>query len=146
MPDTPSSSSSSPQSAPEREPSREGGDIPSWRVEPAPDGRGAPPPQRQPLMPRNRRGTFIGILVALLAVNFILAFVTGSPEDRARVPYQPFFVDQVKAGNVEEISSTEQTIEGDLKKEASYTPPGGKAEKVDKFARPRSRPSSTPPI
>jgi cell division protease FtsH len=66
-------------------------------------------------------------------VNFILAFVTGSPEQRTRVPYQPFFVDQVKAGNVQEISSTEQTIEGDLKKEATYTPTGGKAEKVDKF-------------
>ena len=132
MPDTTSSSSSS-SSAPEREPSREGGEVPSWRVEPAPDGRGAPPPQRPPLMPRNRRGMFIGILVALLAVNFLLAFITGSPEDRTRVPYQPFFVDQVKAGNVEEISSTQQTIEGDLKKEASYTPPGGKAEKVDKF-------------
>jgi cell division protease FtsH len=84
-------------------------------------------------MPRNRRGTFIGVLVALLAVNFILAFVTGSPEQRTRVPYQPFFVDQVKAGNVQEISSTEQTIEGDLKKEATYTPTGGKPEKVDKF-------------
>src|SRR5512133_3330266 len=127
---SPSPSSSSPP--PEREQSREG-KIPSWRVEPAPDGRGAPPPQRPPLMPRNRRGTFIGVLVALLAVNFILAFVTGRPEQRTRVPYQPFFVDQVKAGNVQEISSTEQTIEGDLKKEATYTPPGGKAKKVDKF-------------
>src|SRR5512133_1972980 len=127
---SPSPSSSSPP--PEREAPREG-KIPSWRVEPAPDGRGAPPPQRPPLMPRNRRGTFIGVLVALLAVNFILAFVTGRPEQRTRVPYQPFFVDQVKAGNVQEISSTEQTIEGDLKKEATYTPPGGKAEKVDKF-------------
>jgi cell division protease FtsH len=131
MPDSSSSPASS-TPTPEREQPREG-KIPSWRVEPAPDGRGAPPPQRPPLMPRNRRGTFIGVLVALLAVNFILAFVTGSPEQRARVPYQPFFVDQVKAGNVEEISSTEQTIEGDLKKEATYTPPGGKAKKVDKF-------------
>jgi cell division protease FtsH len=49
------------------------------------------------------------------------------------VPYQPFFVEQVKAGNVQEISSQEQTIEGDLKKKATYTPPGGKAETVDKF-------------
>jgi cell division protease FtsH len=132
MPDTTSSSSSS-SSAPEREQSREGGDIPSWRVEPAPDGRGAPPPQRPPLMPRNRRGTFIGILVALLAVNFILAFITGSPEERTRVPYQPFFLEQVRTGNVKEISSTEQTIDGTLKKEATYTPPDGKAKKVDKF-------------
>src|SRR5512133_3683640 len=127
---SPSPSSSSPP--PEREAPREG-KIPSWRVEPAPDGRGAPPPQRPPLMPRNRRGTFIGVLVALLAVNFILAFVTGSPEQRTRVPYQPFFLEQVRQGNVQEISSQEQTIEGDLKKPAKYTPPDAKPETVDKF-------------
>ena len=82
MPDSPPSPL---PAAPEREQPREG-NIPSWRVEPAPDGRGAPPPQRPPLMPRNRRGTFIGVLVALLALNFILALVTGSPEQRTRVP------------------------------------------------------------
>ena len=123
---------SPPPPAPEREHSREG-NVPSWRVEPAPDGRGAPPPQRPPLMPRNRRGTFIGVLVALLAVNFLLALVTGSPEQRTRIPYEPFFVDQVRAANVQEISSTDQTIEGTLKKKATYTPPGGKPKTVDKF-------------
>src|SRR6478736_3471226 len=119
MPDsTPSSSTQAPDR--EQPPS---GERPSWRVEPAPDGRGAPPPQRPPLMPRNRRGTFIGVLVALLAVNLILALVTGNPAERTRIPYQPFFVDQVRNGNVEEISSTAQTIEGTLKKKATYTPP-----------------------
>jgi cell division protease FtsH len=118
--------------APEREQPREG-KIPSWRVEPAPDGRGAPPPPRPPLMPRNRRGTFIGILVALLALNFILALATGGPETRTRIPYEPFFIDQLRASNVQEISSTDQTIEGTLKKKAEYTPPGGKPKTVDKF-------------
>jgi cell division protease FtsH len=84
-------------------------------------------------MPRNRRGTFIGVLVALLALNFILALATGGPEQRTRIPYEPFFIDQVRAGNVQEISSTDQTIEGTLKKKASYTPPGGKPKTVDKF-------------
>jgi cell division protease FtsH len=131
MPDsTPSSSTQAPDR--EQPPT---GDRPSWRVEPAPDGRGAPPQQRPPLMPRNRRGTFIGVLVALLAVNLLLALVTGNPAERTRVPYQPFFLDQVRNGNVQEISSTEQTIEGELKKQATYTPPGDKPEpkKVDKF-------------
>src|SRR6476469_1533329 len=129
MPDqTPSSSTQAPDR--EQPPS---GERPSWRVDPAPDGRGAPPPQRPPLMPRNRRGTFIGVLVALLAVNFILAFVTGSPEQRTRIPYEPFFIDQVRAANGQEISSTDQTIEGTLKKKATYTPPGGKAKTVEKF-------------
>jgi cell division protease FtsH len=131
MPDTSPASSSS--NAPERPaPSRES-KPPSWRVEPAPDGRGAPPPGRPPIMPRNRRGTFIGILLALLAVNFILALVTSRPTERTQVPYQPFFTQQVQQGNVQEISSQEQTIEGDLKKPATYTPTGGKPETVDKF-------------
>jgi cell division protease FtsH len=118
--------------APPADRRREGGNRPSWKVEPAPDGRGAPE-QRPPLMPRNRRGTWIAILVALLAVNFIFALATSQPTKRTRVPYQPFFVQQVQAGNVQEISSQDQTIEGDLKKEATFTPPGDKAEKVDKF-------------
>jgi cell division protease FtsH len=127
----PDSSPSASSKAPER-PAHDD-KPPSWRVEPAPDGRGAPPPKRPPIMPRQRRGTFIAILLALLAVNLILALVTSKPTERTRVPYQPFFVEQVKAGNVQEISSQEQTIEGDLKKPANYTPTGGKTEKVDKF-------------
>jgi cell division protease FtsH len=122
--------------APERPTQQSRGDEhkpPSWRVEPAPDGRGAPPAKPPPMVPRNRRGMFLGILVALLVVNFILALATSQPTQRTRVPYQPFFVDQVRAGNVQEISSQDQTIEGDLKKPATYTPTGEKAEKVDKF-------------
>ena len=50
------------------------------------------------------------------------------------MPYQPFFVDQVKAGNVSEISSQQDSIEGQLKHEASYDPPGNaKPVKVTKF-------------
>ena len=40
------------------------------------------------------------------------------------MPYQPFFVDQVEAGNVEAISSQGDSIEGDLNNEATYDPPG----------------------
>jgi cell division protease FtsH len=132
MPD-PSPASST--NAPERPTQSRGGEQkpPSWRVEPAPDGRGAPPQKPPPMLPRNRRGTFLGILVALLVVNFVLALATSQPTERTRVPYQPFFLEQVRTGNVQEISSREQTIEGELKKPASYTPPGKKAKKVDKF-------------
>ncbi|HEX2359558.1 MAG TPA: ATP-dependent zinc metalloprotease FtsH [Solirubrobacterales bacterium] len=74
------------------------------------------------MIPRNR--TFILILVGLLVVNVLISFLTGGPGDRERVPYQPFFVDQVQAGNVSEISSQEDSIEGTLKSETSYDPPG----------------------
>ena len=54
----------------------------------------------------------------------MISFVTSGPAERQRIPYQPFFVDQVKAGNVSEISSQEDSIEGELKQEATYDPPG----------------------
>jgi cell division protease FtsH len=108
------------------------GKPPSWRVEPAPDGRGAPPEKRPPIMPRNNRGRFVSILLVLLALNLVLALTTGGPAQRTRVPYEPFFVDQVRAGNVQEISSKDQTIDGTLKQKATYTPPGGKPKDVDK--------------
>ena len=95
-------------------------------------------------MPRNRRGTFIGVLVALLAVNFILALVTGSPAERTRIPYEPFFLDQVRAGNVQEISSTDQTIEGTLKKKATLHAARRQAQDGRQVHDPGARPSSTP--
>ncbi|HZM38564.1 MAG TPA: AAA family ATPase, partial [Acidimicrobiales bacterium] len=60
----------------------------------------------------------------MLVLNLLLSFMTGRPGDRKRVPYQPFFVEQVEAGNVEEISSREGSIEGQLKREATYDAPG----------------------
>jgi cell division protease FtsH len=74
------------------------------------------------MIPRGR--LFIWFVLALLALNLVISFVTGRPEERKRVPYQPFFVDQVEAGNVEEISSRADSIEGELKREATFDPPG----------------------
>jgi cell division protease FtsH len=93
-----------------------------WRVDPAPDGRGSPAPSKPPMIPRGR--LFIWFVLGLLAVNLVISFATGRPEERERVPYQPFFVDQVEAGNVEEISSRAASVEGELKSPATFDPPG----------------------
>ena len=107
-------------------------DQPGFRVDPARDGRGAEPERKQPMIPRSRQ--FIAILAGLLALNLVISFITRGPDERKRIPYQPFFVEQVEAGNVKEISSQEDSIEGELKKEASYDPPGDdKPVKVTKF-------------
>jgi cell division protease FtsH len=71
-----------------------------------------------------RRRLFIWLALALLAVNLVVSFMTGRPEERRRVPYQPFFVDQVEDGNVEEISSRADSIEGELRSGATFDPPG----------------------
>jgi cell division protease FtsH len=110
-----------PDSSAESSPPRKA-DPSGWRVDPAPDGRGSPPESKPPMFPRSR--LFIAILLGLLVVNLVISFVTSGPAERQRIPYQPFFVDQVKAGNVSEISSQEDSIEGEMKREATYNPPG----------------------
>jgi cell division protease FtsH len=75
------------------------------------------------MIPRSR--TFIAFLLGLLAVNLLISFLTSGAASRPQVPYQPFFVNQVTANNVQDISSTGDSIQGTLKQGATYTPPGG---------------------
>jgi cell division protease FtsH len=114
----PSPAASKPQRPPETD-ERKG-----WRVEPAPDGRGAPPQPKPPMLPRGRR--WIVLIVALFVLNFVAAFIFNGPQQRTQVPYSPFFLQQVQAGNVQEISAQGETIQGDLKKKANFTPSGEK--------------------
>ena len=74
------------------------------------------------MVPRSR--AFVALLLGLLTLNLVLSFATRGPVERQRVPYQPFFVDQLGTGNVREISSQGDSIEGELKREATYDPPG----------------------
>src|SRR4051812_28515304 len=120
-PDSPPETSA-PRDAPPAKPSPPKTHPAGWRVHPAPDGRGAPPPPKQPMIPRSR--TLIAFLLGLLAVNLVISVLTSGAPDRPRVPYQPFFVNQVQAQNVSEISSKGDSIEGQLKNETNYDPPG----------------------
>ena len=100
-------------------------------MEPAPDGRGKQP-AKPPMIPRSR--ALLAFFVGLLVLNLLISFLTGAPPDRPRVPYQPFFLEQVKAGNVGTITSREDSIEGELRKPTTYDPPGDdKPVKVDRF-------------
>jgi cell division protease FtsH len=84
------------------------------------------------MIPRNRG--FLTFLAAILVVNLILSFATGGPPSRTRVPYQPFFVAQIKANNVKQITSRADSIEGELLKKVKYDPPGSaKPEDVTLF-------------
>jgi cell division protease FtsH len=91
---------------------------PGWRVTPAPDGRGAKP-ERQPMLPWSPR-RFIVILLALFVLNWLLVQVFAPAEKEIRVPYTPTFLTEVRKGNVKEISSTGETLQGEFKKDVSY--------------------------
>src|SRR3954466_8684476 len=93
-----------------------------WRVQPAPDGRGAPPqkpPGLRALGPR-----FIWFVVILLAINIWVSSLIPSGQSRIRIPYSPTFLTQVKGGNVKSISSKGETIQGTFRHEFKYPPTG----------------------
>ncbi|MGY1666085.1 ATP-dependent zinc metalloprotease FtsH [Geodermatophilus sp. SYSU D00696] len=89
---------------------------PPWRVEGMPDDRGRPAAQRP------RLGALWWLVLAALAVNWIIASVAMGPPPRAAVPYT-YFTDQLTAGNVASVTSTGDTIEGEFR--TAVDPPGG---------------------
>jgi cell division protease FtsH len=119
---------------PERAPAPRTDEGPSWpRVEPSSDGRGAPP-EKKPMVPRQGRRALIAVFLSLLALNVVFALVTGRPEDTTRVPYSPFFLEQVERGNVREISSEAETINGRLKDKTAFKAEGSdETTDVDRF-------------
>ena len=103
-----------------------------WRVEGLDEGR-----QRDP----GRRSGWVRfgwLLLVLLLVNWVLSALLLAPAARQRVSYT-FFLSQVDARNVQEITSTGDTIEGALKKKVPYTPEGSStgAVQVDRFTTQR---------
>src|SRR5512135_3043766 len=101
-----------------------------WRVE------GARPSDPKPGGDRTGRwqapggrGFWIFLLV-LLAVNWIVSSTLLAPPSRAEVSYT-YFRQQVDAGNVAEITSTGDSIDGEFR--APVRPPGETQEEVRRF-------------
>jgi cell division protease FtsH len=91
---------------------------PGWQVTPAPDGNGRPPGRRT-LYQRYGRPLLV-LSILLLVVNVVVAKRVADPAERVRVPYSPFFVEQVRDGNVAEISATGNTVQGEFERAVTY--------------------------
>ena len=84
------------------------------------DRRG-PRPSDDAAAARSRRIRFwLIVILPMLVVNFWLVGRATQAPPRLRVPYSPFFVDQVKAGNVGSITSRGTAIQGSFRKPRSY--------------------------
>ena len=83
---------------------------------PSPRGSSPKPPRFNP----NRRA-LIAALLALLAINFYLGSRATQPAPRVRVPYSPYFLDQVRAGKVKSITSKGTAIQGTFTQKLSYS-------------------------
>jgi len=99
----------------------------------APDPRTPPPPpdprrgnlrvsgapKKTPMIPWSPR-RFILILVALFIVNWAIVQMVAPPEKRIQIPYNPTFLEQVRKGNVKEISSSGDTVKGEFDESVTY--------------------------
>jgi cell division protease FtsH len=71
--------------------------------------------------PRFRLSRWWVILaLGLLTLNFYVGARAMEPASRLRIPYSPFFLQQVNAGNVAEITSKGTAIQGTFRKPRSY--------------------------
>ncbi len=106
-----------------------------WQVSPAPDGRGMPE-QAPKGPPVHRRPAFVWFVVLLLALNWIsvLAFAPTTGQPRVTVSFNPFFLEQVKGGEVKSISSTGDTIQGTFRHKLRYPTSSTKATPTTLFA------------
>ena len=83
---------------------------------PTQDGKGTPPAPRRP-----RFGWWLpAVFVSLLVVNYYLGSRATQAPSRVRVPYSPFFLNQVSGGNVDQITSKGTAIQGTFKKPTTY--------------------------
>jgi cell division protease FtsH len=88
---------------------RDGGQ-PTPTEQPSPP-REPSPPQSPPSRNWNWR-YWVVLAVALLAINVFFGSRSMQPASRERIPYTPFFLDQVRAGHVKEITSKGTAIQG----------------------------------
>jgi cell division protease FtsH len=106
-----------------------------WQVAPAPDGRGMPEHANTGPPPHRMRGFWYFVL-ALIALNWlsVLIFQPSTGEQRVTVPFSPYFLEHVKADQVETISSKGDTIQGKFKSKLRYPESDQKATPTKLFA------------
>jgi cell division protease FtsH len=118
-------------------PAGQGGQRPpgfrGWRVTPSADGRGNRPDSPRP--PQSTRSRWIiGLVLVGLALNFWISSQALQPSAPVRVPYSPTFLAQVKAGNVSQIASTGDAIQGTFRKAVKYPVSDPSARAATNFA------------
>jgi cell division protease FtsH len=86
---------------------------------PPPRPPGGAPPSPQP--PRFRIGAgWIVFAVVLLGINFFIASRATESPSRVSVPYSPFFLNEVNADHVKEITSKGTAIQGTFTEKVKY--------------------------
>ncbi len=102
-----------------------------WRVEGMPDGSPAGSSNRG-----SRFGGFWWWVVAALVLNWGITSFAMAPPPRTEISYT-YFSEQLEAGNVEAVTSTADTIQGEFGTAVDYPPGSEEAAPVHRFATQR---------
>jgi cell division protease FtsH len=76
-------------------------------------------PQKPPMLPWSGR-RFLAILAVLFLLNWLIVAIFAPAEERIKVPYNPTFLTEVRQGNVKEISSRGDTVQGEFRDQVKY--------------------------
>ncbi len=80
------------------------------------------PEEHKPRAPHRLRAFWIFLLV-LLAINWLSVLMTEpSGQPRVKIPFSPYFLQQVQAGRVKSISTKSATINGTFESKVLYPP------------------------
>jgi cell division protease FtsH len=108
-------------------------DKQGWRVAPAPDGRGMPE-EHKPRPPHRLRGFWMFVVV-LLVLNWLSVLVfQPSGQPRVTVPFSPYFLQQLQAGQIKSFDSKGDTIQGTFRTAVRYPPSNTKATPTTLFS------------
>src|SRR5256886_11782664 len=112
-------------------PSSGSGHMPGPQASPDASKRG----WRLPRRPLGRVGTWVAIaILAAFVLNYWVASRSLSEPPRIHIPYSPLFLDQVRQGNVDRITSKGASLQGLFKSPVRYPPSGSSSRSSARFS------------
>ena len=106
------------------------------RKAPRPVAPDVPKPSwRLPRRPLGPIGKWVAVaILALFVLNFWLASRSLSEPPRIGIPYSPLFLDEVRQGNVDRITSKGTSLQGQFRSPVRYPPTGSSSRSATRFS------------
>jgi cell division protease FtsH len=92
------------------------------------------PDEHKPKPPHRLRGFWLFVLVLLVLNWASVLFVQPASKPRVKVPFSPYFLNQLQAGQVKSVTSKGDTVQGTFARKVRYLSSETKAVPTTLFA------------